>query len=100
MLGLLKTVMKGNNLCVALNHVIFSTFLKLKILTNLNVSKCIPLAHYIACPSGWEKWNGNCYLLQPEVDSMVFDAAEQGCVNRGGHLASINSNEELDFIQG
>ena len=30
---------------------------------------------------------------------MVFDAAEQGCVTRGGHLASISSNEELDYIQ-
>ena len=57
------------------------------------------LAHYISCPSGWEKWNGNCYLLQPEVTSMVFDAAEQGCVNHGGHLASVGSNAELDFIQ-
>ena len=30
---------------------------------------------------------------------MVFDAAEQGCVNRGGHLASVTSNAELDLIQ-
>ena len=30
---------------------------------------------------------------------MVFDAAEQGCVDRGGHLASVTSNAELDLIQ-
>ena len=53
----------------------------------------------MSCPSGWEKWNNNCYLLQPEVTSMVFDEAEQGCVTRGGHLASVSSDEELDFIQ-
>lgn len=57
------------------------------------------IAHYIACPSGWAKWNGNCYLLQPEVNAMVFQSAEDGCVNRGGHLASIESEAELGFIQ-
>ena len=30
---------------------------------------------------------------------MVFDSAEQGCIDRGGHLASVTSNAELDFIQ-
>lgn len=56
-------------------------------------------SHYVSCPSGWEKWNGNCYLLQPEVTAMVFDAAEDGCLSRGGHLATVSSLAELDFIQ-
>ena len=30
---------------------------------------------------------------------MVFQSAEDGCVNRGGHLASIESEAELGFIQ-
>ena len=53
----------------------------------------------MACPSGWEKWNGNCYLLQPQVNAMEFGSAELGCVSRGGHLASIQDDSELAFIQ-
>ena len=56
-------------------------------------------AHYTSCPSGWEKWNSNCYLLQTGSNKMAFQDAESSCVGHGGHLASIVSNEELQYIQ-
>ena len=55
--------------------------------------------HYYSCPPGWEKWNYNCYLLQPEVMSMNFQSAEQKCINHGGHLVSVVNDEEVNFIQ-
>ena len=55
--------------------------------------------HYYSCPSGWEMWNMNCYLLQPEVTAMTFQEAEETCVEHGSHLASIASAEEASFIK-
>ena len=62
------------------------------------VLSCI-LAHYTSCPSGWEKYNSNCYLLQTGSNKMAFQDAENSCVGHGGHLASIVSSEELSYIQ-
>ena len=48
------------------------------------------------CPRGWTKWNNHCYKY---VKSRVTgDAAENACVAQGGHLASINSLAEQNFV--
>ena len=41
-------------------------------------------------------WNGYKYLVVNELKS--FPDAEQYCVDRGGHLASITSQAENDFL--
>jgi len=52
-----------------------------------------------ACPIGWELDSGHCYLLV-EVGKHTWFEAEIDCAgkNVGGHLASIHSQSELDFI--
>ena len=57
------------------------------------------LAHYYSCPSGWEKWNYNCYLLQPEIIGMNWEEAEWMCSNHDSHLVSIVNNKERNFIK-
>jgi hypothetical protein len=50
------------------------------------------------CPSGTVKWtNGHCYqaVLAPGVS---WDDAQAACVARGGHLATIASEEENEFV--
>jgi hypothetical protein len=42
---------------------------------------------------------GQCYILAQLAEPVVFDVAEQACIDLyGGHLASIHSQEEDDFI--
>ncbi|CAJ0930301.1 unnamed protein product, partial [Mesorhabditis belari] len=50
------------------------------------------------CPDGWKFWNktGMCYGAGQE---MTFDDAEAYCITFGGHLASVHSDEENDFIK-
>ena len=39
-----------------------------------------------------------CYKTEPLA--LTWDLAEQNCVNKGAHLTSIHSQEELDFVHG
>ncbi|XP_062849618.1 galactose-specific lectin nattectin-like [Trichomycterus rosablanca] len=50
------------------------------------------------CQEGWTQFGSRCFRIfeQPAT----WAAAEQNCVNTGGHLASVHSNEEHSFIQG
>jgi hypothetical protein len=52
----------------------------------------------VACPDYWEEFNGHCYLFIEE--SMNWNDSESACVSEGGHLASIHSEEEQDFVYG
>ena len=66
------------------------------------VDNIIPIcfsAHYYSCPSGWTKWNYNCYLLQPEIIGMGWEEAEWMCSNHDSHLVSIVNNKERNFIK-
>jgi len=51
----------------------------------------------ISCPTGWEKFEGRCYLF-PGTTYGSWDSAETICVGKGGHLASVHSYAEMDFI--
>ncbi|CAI4224821.1 unnamed protein product [Auanema sp. JU1783] len=51
----------------------------------------------LGCEQNWHSFGSHCYrhyLGKP----VTFDEAEEICISNGGHLASINSPEESDFI--
>nr|XP_040052513.1 aggrecan core protein isoform X2 [Gasterosteus aculeatus aculeatus] len=48
------------------------------------------------CEDGWTKFQGNCYLHFS--DREVWLDAEQRCRDLGGHLVSIITPEEQDFV--
>ena len=49
------------------------------------------------CSSGWEERDGHCYLWSQE--KLFWGEAEQRCRGFGGHLASVTSQEEQDYLQ-
>uniref|UniRef100_A0AC34RKP7 C-type lectin domain-containing protein n=1 Tax=Panagrolaimus sp. JU765 TaxID=591449 RepID=A0AC34RKP7_9BILA len=62
-----------------------------------------------SCEDGWVKrtfktLNGsdvtNCYLAVNVEEGIIQSNAEQKCVENGGHLVSIHSDEENAFISG
>jgi hypothetical protein len=50
-----------------------------------------------SCPSGWLLFEGRCYLVDQKSVATWADA-EKDCNNKGGHLASIHSAAESNFI--
>jgi hypothetical protein len=48
------------------------------------------------CPSGWAEFEGHCYMFSEK--KLIWVNAENECITRGGHLASIHSLAEHDFI--
>ena len=48
------------------------------------------------CPSGWIYWSGNCY--KQNQDLLTWGDAEKKCIEYGGHLASVHSDQENNFI--
>ena len=53
----------------------------------------------VVCPDGWAELGGHCYLLiKTETPTHNWQDAENDCILRGGHLASIHSKAEGDFI--
>jgi hypothetical protein len=49
-----------------------------------------------SCPSGWQEFRGHCYLFVSKV--ATWADAEKDCNNKEGHLASIHSADESNFI--
>ncbi|XP_072016225.1 C-type mannose receptor 2-like [Amphiura filiformis] len=60
-----------------------------------------PQIPYDYCPVGWTlgdtgNWTGNCYkYIKERVNG---DEAEQKCIEEGGHLVSLNSQSEEDWV--
>ena len=53
---------------------------------------------FLVCPGGWSKFNLSCYTLVKL--SLTWNSAEEHCNELGGHLASVHSKKENDFISG
>uniref|UniRef100_A0A5K3FAA0 C-type lectin domain-containing protein n=2 Tax=Mesocestoides corti TaxID=53468 RepID=A0A5K3FAA0_MESCO len=51
------------------------------------------------CPSGWKQFDSNCYRLDAVDGGLSWSQSEQACVAEGGHLASIHSDAEDEFIR-
>ncbi len=49
------------------------------------------------CPDGWKEFGGHCYKLFS--DALWWEAAENYCQDLGGHLTSVHSQAENDFLQ-
>jgi hypothetical protein len=49
------------------------------------------------CPSGWEEFEAHCYMFSGK-STLNWENAENDCIHRGGHLASIHSRAEQDFV--
>jgi len=52
--------------------------------------------HDRGCPDGWEQFDRHCYLVV--LTGATWANAEADCKTKGGHLASVHSVEENDFI--
>jgi len=50
------------------------------------------------CEPGWEKFQGFCY--KHFTKRQKWEVAEQHCRMCGGHLVSVMSPEEQEFING
>lgn len=61
-------------------------------------SPAAPVLPPPAAPCDGSEFGGSCYQLFPELAS--WTVAEQRCIAWGGHLASVESPEEDDFISG
>lgn len=49
------------------------------------------------CPEGWKTFGGHCYLATTGSRSWV--AQRDACAGAGAHLVTINSAEEMVFVQ-
>jgi len=49
-----------------------------------------------SCPDDWEEYDGHCYL--EVLEEFMWIEAENECTLQGGHLASIHSQDEQDFV--
>ncbi|XP_035285342.1 lactose-binding lectin l-2-like isoform X2 [Anguilla anguilla] len=49
------------------------------------------------CPEGWKGFNGCCYKHFDLLKN--WWEAESHCMNLGGHLASVHSNVEYQFLR-
>ncbi|XP_066922099.1 uncharacterized protein [Clytia hemisphaerica] len=50
------------------------------------------------CGSGWTEYSGDCYAYINQ--KKTWYNAELYCISKGGHLASIKSKQENDFVYG
>ena len=50
----------------------------------------------LGCEEGWKKYENSCY--KTVIATKAWNEAENDCVNRGAHLASIHSPEEITFV--
>lgn len=72
-----------------------STFLLFAI---KNTSTCFSASDMEECEPGWEKFQGFCYHHFSRRQS--WEAAEQHCRLCGGHLLSVMTPEEQDYVNG
>jgi len=78
----------------------WGTFGKLSIRTrgSASILNSFQTDESVACPDGWSHFNLSCYILIKK--SLSWRGAEGYCNKLGGHLASVHSLEENDFISG
>ena len=66
----------------------------------ITYTKVFPASQNCDEASGWHEFNGNCLRVSrsaPETQ-LTWKEARATCLNDGGELASVHSQEEQDFI--
>jgi len=67
----------------------------------LSVFFCVPFsasaAGELKIPTGFKYFNGHIYCVF-ETTNMTWKSAKKACEKRGGHLATITSKKENDFV--
>nr|XP_021518291.1 C-type lectin domain family 4 member D isoform X3 [Meriones unguiculatus] len=51
---------------------------------------------WTCCPVSWRAFQSNCYL--PLNDNQTWHESERNCSGMGGHLATINTEAEQNFV--
>lgn len=51
------------------------------------------------CSTGWKGYRKSCYKISTNA-ILSREQAEDQCVKYGGHLVSISSKEEMQFVHG
>ena len=67
-----------------------------KLILEIKIKSCCHKSDQ--CKPGWRRFEDSCYLFQMAL-RLNFSQAEQDCVNKGGHLASVHNQEENNFIK-
>ncbi|XP_053358140.1 lactose-binding lectin l-2-like [Clarias gariepinus] len=49
------------------------------------------------CPTGWVEFRGRCFIYQGS--KLNWGSAERHCVNLGGHLASMQNENEYQLVK-
>lgn len=90
--------MKVNKIVITLGCILLSMVSAQNVLAKKRVeNKTIPNpAATRIIPSEAQKWNGNYYMVYDE--SMEWDEAEEQCESMGGHLVTITTSGEQNFI--
>lgn len=64
---------------------------------NCQTANISPLCqHERVYPDGCNLFNGHCYV--PVLTRTTYEHAENDCYTRGGHIASLHSEDEQAFI--
>jgi hypothetical protein len=50
------------------------------------------------CPAGWSEFEARCYWFSGKESRLSWLKAETDCIHRGGHLASVHSRAEQNFV--
>jgi hypothetical protein len=75
-------------------HLYFNTFLFI-LAANAGSKKAAATSE---CPEDWIEFEARCYWFSGNESRLSWSNAENDCIHRGGHLASIHSQAEHIFI--
>ncbi|CAG2193307.1 CD206 [Mytilus edulis] len=56
----------------------------------------VPAGKYLGCPPFWKQHGRSCWLFVTK--NITADAARTDCMRRGGYLATVNSQDEQNFL--
>ena len=86
----------GVHLATSVTSIIIITLRSLAINLNMNIHVVGVAASSCDTYSGWRSFDNKCYFYRDTTASWAN--AELYCTGTGGHIVSIESQEEADFI--
>ena len=55
---------------------------------------------FVDCPDGWTAYHDHCYRPYQDVSGVTWVESEQRCQSLGGHLVSIDTEQEMALVHG